>query len=338
MKALIYKGPHEVAVEEREIPRIKGNALIKVSYSGVCGSDLTIVSGKHPRAKAPLVLGHEFVGTVVEVEDNPDGIKVGDRVTMYPLFSCGKCLACRAGNKHVCNTLQLIGIDCDGCMAEYASVPTSKLIKVPDDIDDETASLLEPLAVIVHGIHMSGFKMMDEVMVTGGGPIGILTGIVLKEIGAAHVYITEIDKFRLSVCKELGMDIIDVETCDPVSFIREKTNGEGVDLLIEASGAPFAAEQMTDLVRVRGRILVLATHKKPTSVDLMKVNFKEISLVGSRVYTKEDYRQAVNYASRIKGSLKKIITHRLPLAEGHKAFDMINDKSQNTLKVLIQSN
>jgi len=269
MKALIYKGPHSVEVEERQIPKEKGNALIKVKFSGVCGTDLAIVDGKHPRAQAPLIPGHEFSGHVVEVEDNMENIKAGDRVTMYPLLSCGNCLACRTGNRHVCNTLKLIGIDCNGCMAEYASVPPNMLIKVPDEIDDEIAALLEPLAVVVHGIYQSGFNMMDEVMITGGGPIGILTGIVLKEIGASHVYITEIDKFRLSVCKKLGFTAIDVEACDPVEYIMGKTDGEGVDLLFEASGSQFAAQQMTDMVRCKGTICMLGVHKKPAPVDLM---------------------------------------------------------------------
>jgi 2-desacetyl-2-hydroxyethyl bacteriochlorophyllide A dehydrogenase len=338
MKALVYQEPYKVTIEERPVPRVKGNALIKVSYAGICGSDLTIVRGKHPRAKAPLIMGHEFIGTVVEVADNPENIKPGDRVTMYPLLSCGKCYACRTGNWHVCKTLRLIGIDCDGAMAEYISVPPSMLVKVPDEIDDEIAALLEPLAVVVHGIHQSGFRMMDQVMISGGGPIGILTGIVLKEIGAAAVYISEINQFRLSVCQELGLQIIDIEKDDPVQYIKEHTNGEGVDLLIEASGVPVAAQQMTELVRCKGNICMLSNPAAPAQVDLRQISFKELSIIGTRVYTKEAFRQAVNYAPRIKESLRKVVTHQFKLAEGSKAFETINDQSQNTLKVLIKSN
>jgi 2-desacetyl-2-hydroxyethyl bacteriochlorophyllide A dehydrogenase len=338
MKALVYQGPYQVTIEERPVPRVKGNALIKVSYSGICGSDLTIVRGKHPRAKAPLIMGHEFTGTVVEVEDNPENIRPGDRVTMYPLLSCGKCYACRTGNWHVCKTLRLIGIDCDGAMAEYISVPPSMLVKIPDKLDDEVAALLEPLAVIVHGIHQSGFQMMDTVMISGGGPIGILAGIVLKKMGALEVYISEINRFRLAVCKELGLNIIDVEKDEPVKFIKENTNGEGVDLLIEASGVSVAAQQMTEIVRCKGHICMLSNPAVPAPVDLRQISFKEISIIGSRVYTKEAFRQGVNYAAQIKESLRKVITHRFPLAEAPKAFEILNDKSQDTLKVLIKSN
>ncbi|HBE78466.1 MAG TPA: dehydrogenase [Firmicutes bacterium] len=338
MKALVYQGPHAVGIEERPIPHQKGNALIKVSYSGICGSDLSIVDGKHPRAKAPLIMGHEFSGKVMEVESNQDNITVGDRVTMYPLLSCGKCLPCRTGNSHVCRMLGLIGIDCDGSMAEYVSVPTHMLVKIPDAIDDEIGALLEPLAVVVHGVHQGRFRVMDEVMITGGGPIGILTGIVMKNIGAAHVYITEIDPFRLSVCKEVGLDVIDMEKENPIEYIKEKTDGEGVDLLVEASGVPVAAQQTTELVRCKGTICMLGIQKSLTPIDLRQLNFKEITMVGSRVYTKEAFKQAVNFAPQINDVLRKVITHRFSLADGVKAFEAIHDKKQNTLKVLIKSN
>ena len=111
MKALIYKGPGDLAVEEREIPDINGNALIRVSYAGICGSDLSIYSGKHPRAKAPLILGHEYTGIVQEIRENPQGIRTGDRVLVLPTISCEKCPACRTGHENVCSTLRFYGID-----------------------------------------------------------------------------------------------------------------------------------------------------------------------------------------------------------------------------------
>lgn len=337
MKALVYKGPCEVEVQEKQIPRIAGNALVKVSYSGVCGTDLSIFAGKHPRAKGPLILGHEFSGTIIEVEENPQGIQPGDRVSGFPLISCGECLACRTGNRHVCNTLRLTGIDYDGCMAEYASMPANMLMRIPDDLEDEVGALLEPLSVIIHGIHQSGFQLMDKVMITGGGPIGMIAGIVLQEIGAGIVYISEVNPYRLSVCKDLGLHAINLQADDPISYIKDRTNGEGVDLLIEASGSPQAAAQMTELVRSKGTICMLSVHKEPALVDVRQINFKEITMVGSRCQSREAFMQAVQYAPRIKESLRKIITHKIPLAESHTVFDILRDPDQKALKVLIDS-
>lgn len=335
MKALVYMGPKNVVVEERNIPDNKDCALIKVSYAGICGSDIGIVSGKHPRAKAPLVLGHEFVGVVESIKENECGIKKGDRVVTYPLIVCGKCLACRTGNEHVCNSLGLIGIDVDGGMAEYASVPIEKLYKVPEGLEDDVATLIEPLAVIVHAINEIGVKFGDVVVVTGAGPIGLLTGLALRDAGASDVYFTEMDDFRLSMCKEFGFKAIDIKNSDAISVIRQNTNNEGADIIIEASGVPKAALDMTEMVRAKGRILMLSVHKQPDPVDLRQINFKEITVLGSRVYTRNDFQYATQYALKIKEDLAKLISHRVPLKNGDEAFRIVDDRNVNKLKILI---
>lgn len=335
MKALIYKDTDTLKTEEREIPCKKSEVLVKVKYAGICGSDLSIVSGKHPRAVAPLVPGHEFSGVVERIDSNANGFVMGDRVVINPLVSCGLCRACRSGNEHVCNTLRLIGIDWDGGMGEYASVPMESLVKIPDELEDDVSALVEPLAVAIHGIRESRLSFLDNVLIIGAGPIGLLTGIVLKDSGASDIYITEVDDFRLSVCKELGLKAIDAKTTDISSFIKKNTGGEGADIVFEASGNAIAARQMTDFVRVKGTVLILSVHKDPHEVDLRALNFKELTFTGSRVYSKLDFEKAVNYAVEIKDALKRIISHRVPLSEGSKAFEFANDKNSNALKVLI---
>ena len=335
MKALIYMGPKNVVVQDHNIPDNKDCALIKVSYAGICGSDIGIVLGKHPRAKAPLVLGHEFVGVVESIKENKRGIKKGDKVVVYPLIVCGKCRACRTGSEHVCNFLRLIGIDVDGGMAEYASVPIEKLYKVPEGLEDDVATLIEPLAVIVHGINEIGVNFGDNVVVTGAGPIGLLSGLALRDAGASDIYFTEIDDFRLSMCRKFGFNAIDIKNSDVISIIRQNTDNEGADILIEASGAPGAALQMTEMVRPKGRILMLSIHKQPNLVDLRQINFKEITIAGSRVYTRQEFEYATKYAVKIKEDLAKLITHRVPLKNGDEAFKIVDDKNVNKLKILI---
>ena len=153
-------------------------------------------------AKAPLVFGHEFLGVAAE-----DGkrIKKGDRVVPYPLLSCGHCKACRNGNEHVCNTLGLIGIDVDGGMCESVYVDEDVLYKVPEGVSDKAAAVIEPLAVLVHAIHMSGFEPLDTAVVAGAGPIGMLCAVMLKHAGASQIFISDVAEKRLEAARELGM-------------------------------------------------------------------------------------------------------------------------------------
>ena len=203
MKALIYAGPKVAEVREVEEPKpVEGAVKISVKYCGVCGSDIGIFLGTHPRAKAPLIFGHEFLGIV---EEDGQKFKKGDRVVAYPLLSCGHCRACRAGNRHVCNTLGLIGIDKDGGMCETMYVDENVMFKVPDGVSDRAAVTVEPLAVIVHALHQVGFQARETAVVIGAGLIGILTGIVLKYCGAEKVFISDIFEKRLALAEELGM-------------------------------------------------------------------------------------------------------------------------------------
>ena len=333
MKALVYMGPNKVEVRDVPDPTPKaGSIKIKMKYCGICGSDIGIALGTHPRAKAPLVLGHEFLGEVVE-----DGkkFKKGDRVVAYPLLSCGHCLPCRTGNAHVCNTLGLIGIDIDGGISEYGYVDEDVLFKVPEDVSDKVATVIEPLAVIIRAIHQSKFKPLDVVAVIGAGPIGMITGMVLKHMGASKVFISDIDEKRLEKTKEFGMIPVNAKIESMEKVTKAATDGEGVDVLFECSGAEIAAMEMTDITRVGGNICMVSVHKAPHKVNLRDINFKEQHMIGTRVYTKEEFRQAVEYSSQIREDLEKIISHVVPLKDSEKVFDMIANPDCGTVKVIV---
>lgn len=333
MKALVYTGPKQTEVQERSVPQPKeGQLRVKVKCCGVCGSDIGIFLGGHPRAKAPLILGHEFLGTV---ESDGRRLKQGDRVVCFPLLTCGHCLACRSGNSHVCNSLGLIGIDCDGGIAEYVCADEDMLFKVPDSLSDKAAVVIEPLAVIVHSMHMAQLKPLDCAVIIGAGPIGILTGIVLKHLGASKILISDVFDKRLDLARELGFTAVNSAREDFLQIVRDATGGEGCDLLFECSGSEPAALQMTDLTRVRGTICMTGVHKKPHAVNLQAINFKEQTLVGTRVYTKEDFRKSVDLAALLQEDLEKVVSHIVPLEESPKVFDMIADPECGTVKVVV---
>ena len=333
MKALVYAGPKQAVLREVPEPAPREGALpIDVKYCGVCGSDIGIYLGTHPRAKAPLVFGHEFLGHVME---DGETFKKGDRVVAYPLLSCGHCRACRTGNAHVCSTLGLIGIDVDGGMCERLYVDEKVLVKVPEGVSDRAAVVIEPLAVILRAVHQARFKARDVAVVIGAGPIGMLTGIVLKDIGASKVFISDVAEKRLAIARELGLTAVNAAKEDLKQIVLDATDGEGCDTLFECSGSAAAAREMTELTRVSGGICMVSVHKAPHEVDLRQINFKEQWMIGTRVYTREEFDRAAAYCEKLQPQLEKVVTHIVPLKDAERVFDMIADLSQGTVKVVV---
>lgn len=336
MKALIYKGPESAAVEEVAVPEPKeGQVRIRVSFCGICGSDIGIFAGKHPRAKAPLVLGHEFIGTIEKVNNTSGKFKVGDRVTPYPLISCGTCGACQNGTPHVCRSLKLLGIDVDGGVAEYVCCDEDVLFRIPDELSDTAAGVIEPLAVIVHTMHRANFKLGDSVAVYGAGPIGLLTAIVAQDGGASRVVISDIDQGRLNLAKEMGFEIVNSKETTMEKYIADTTAGEGVDVVFDCSGVESAIMESSKVCRVGGTVCVTATHKAPHTVNLQDVNFKELTYVGSRVYTLESYGKTVLYAKSLEPKLEKLVTSVVKLEDSASVFATLADPKQLAVKILV---
>lgn len=333
MRALFYEGPRQAVLRDVQEPLPRPGAVkLKIKYCGICGSDIGIFLGTHPRAKPPLIFGHEILGIV---ETDGQKFRKGDRVTVFPLLSCGECLPCRTGNSHVCNSLGLIGIDVDGGVCEYAYVDESALIKVPDGVSDKAAAVIEPLAVIIRAIHQSGFKMLDSAAIIGAGPIGMLTGVVLKRAGASKVFISDVAETRLAAAASFGMIPVDSRSDNLEKAVKRETDGEGCDVLFECSGAESAAMEMSEVARVGATICMVSVHKAPHCVNLRDINFKEQHVVGTRVYTKEEFRQAAAFSPHIQEELERLVSHVVPLSESERVFDMILDPACGTVKVLV---
>jgi (R,R)-butanediol dehydrogenase / meso-butanediol dehydrogenase / diacetyl reductase len=323
MLSATFIGPYEIEARETEIPVPgHGEVLLKVYASGICGSDLAIVSGQHPRAKPPLVIGHEFSGAVTSLGAGPTGdFQIGDRVTLFPLLTCGTCYACRNGFSHVCASLRLIGFDRTGGMADYVVVPADLLVRLPADMTYETGALIEPLAVCIHAVSRTTVRPEDTVVVLGAGPIGLLTAMTLRSKGVEKIYVTDIDPFRLDIVRALRFEALDSSQSDIVAYIKDVTGGDMADRVFEVAGVQDSATQMTDLVRPRGTVVNVSVFKKQPMVDMRSVNFKELTIIGTRVYTPADYRTALDIAGTMP--LREIVSHRLPLTEVAGAFKTI---------------
>jgi 2-desacetyl-2-hydroxyethyl bacteriochlorophyllide A dehydrogenase len=332
MKSIVYRGPREIVVEDRPLPRIgAGEALIRVSHVGVCGTDLNIYQGAHPRAAAPLIMGHEFAGTI---EDGHPSLGKGTPVTVYPLVSCGRCAPCRTGRPHVCEQLRLIGIDSDGGMAEYVKAPVDKVVTLPASLSLRDGAFVEPLAVGVHAVRRSGYKPGDTAVVFGAGPIGFCVASCLRYFGASDVIIVEANPYRLDVARKLGFTTIDATRENVVGTVKELTGGQGSDLAFDCAAHPSVQAHLLDLLRVQGTAVVVGSYKAPPPVDLLKVEFRELTMIGIRVYEPGDYDIAVRILESKSLDLDPLLSEREPEA-GPEMFDQLV-RGSNNIKVLFK--
>jgi 2-desacetyl-2-hydroxyethyl bacteriochlorophyllide A dehydrogenase len=291
MTAAVWEGPDAVAVREVPLPAVPdGWALVEVLYDGICGTDLAIVHGTHPRAQAGLIPGHEIVGTVVE--PGAHGPRAGTTVVVEPLISCGRCRACRSGARHVCRDLKLYGIDAPGGLARFVALPPDTLHELPATVDPRVGALVEPLAVAVHAVATAAVHGGDVVAVAGGGPIGVLTALVARHAGAGQVVVSEPSPWRREVLAELGLTVVPAER-SLTDVVHELTGGEGADVTFDAAGHPAVAPELTSATRVLGTVVVVGVHKAPAPVDLREVCFKELTMRGVRVYTRADVERAI---------------------------------------------
>lgn len=330
MAAFVWRGGEEVAVEEVPRPvREEGWALLDVAYAGICGTDLHICAGEHPRAQAPLVLGHELVGTLAT--DLP-GLPVGQPVAVEPLLNCGRCAPCRAGRTHVCERLRLIGIDVPGGVAEQVAVPAGRLLALPEALSLRRAALTEPLAVCVHAVRRAEVPLNEPVVVAGAGPIGLGVASCARLAGASAVFVSEPAPARREMAEALGFTVLDAE--DPGADLHERTRGEGATVSFDSAGHPAVAARIAGWTATSGRIVFVGTYGRPAALDLQDVVFRELQAVGVRVYTRRDMETAVALLADGRVDPDPLITRVVDLAEAPEALARL--RTGEELKVLIE--
>jgi (R,R)-butanediol dehydrogenase / meso-butanediol dehydrogenase / diacetyl reductase len=328
-----YVGDHTIAIDEATPePPAKGEVQIKVAFTGLCGTDLHILHGNmDARVTTPLVFGHEMSGTISALGDGVSGWSVGDAVTVMPLDWDGTCPACLAGNQHICQNLNFIGIDSPGSLQGYWSVPAEVLVALPATLRLDHAALVEPTAVAVHDVRRGNVQPGDKVVVIGGGPIGVLIASVAREFGGTVVVI-ELDPNRRAQIANLGFETLDPRETDQVEWVTEWTGGAGADIVFEVSGAAAAVLGATDLAKVRGTLVVVAIHPTPREINLQRVFWRELTILGARVYQRVDFEKAVELLERGVIPADLLITKIVPLAETQDAFaDLENGRAMKIL-------
>lgn len=332
MKAVRMYKPGDLRVEDVEKPiPTDDEVLLKVMACGVCGSDIPRVNtyGAHI---APLTIGHEFSARVEQVGKNIKNFKVGDRVTVPPLMPCYQCEWCEKGLYSLCENYDYFGSRRDGAMAEYVCAPEANLLKLPDNVDYIDAATTDPCANAIHGLCQARVQEGDTVCIYGAGPIGLFAIQCAKVFGAKTVIAIDLGDRKLSIAKECGADhIIDSKEQDAVAAIREITNGEMADVVVDFTGAPPAQLNAINSAGKMGRVaLVGISHKGLTlgEKEVDNIMRGQISLIGSwNSFTKPfpgyDWTESIKLFAQGKITSKPMISHKLPLEDAPEIFKQI---------------
>jgi 2-desacetyl-2-hydroxyethyl bacteriochlorophyllide A dehydrogenase len=285
------------------------------------------------RVHFPQVIGHESSAIIEAVGPGVTNWKVNDRVTVRPLDPCGQCPACQRGHSHVCQKLKFIGIDAPGAMQGLWTVPAHTLHRLPENLSLETAALIEPIAVACHDVRLGETKPNEFAVVIGGGPIGALVALVAQHKGA-RVIVTEINPFRIKLLQQLGLEVYDPRTTDIPALVQSETKEAGADVVFEVSGTAPGAELMTKLPGVRGRVVMVAVFPKPVPVDLHKFFWREMRLIGTRVYEPQDFDEAIDLLANTPVPFAKLITGIYPL-DGLEKGLLEMEQGADVMKILI---
>jgi 2-desacetyl-2-hydroxyethyl bacteriochlorophyllide A dehydrogenase len=331
MKALVYTDPNVLQLQERPRPElVDGEVVLKIDAVGICGSDMHAWHGHDPRRKPGLVLGHEFVGTVVE--SAADGFEPGTRFTGNPLITCGVCDYCVQGRNNLCANRTMVGMTRPGAYAEYMSIPAASLIAMPQDMTDMAAALTEPAATAWHAINLS-LRVLPRpihecsVLVIGGGAIGMLAGLLLKHLGVARLTISEPNPLR----REAVQAHVGCETLDP----HFQAPGENqYDYVLDAVGAKVTRQQAFVAIKPGGVIMHVGLQDWASEIDMRKLTLSEITLLGTYTYTTADLRATVAALhAGVFGDLRWV--EQRPLAQGQRTFQDLDEGRSASAKIIL---
>lgn len=337
MKAIKLEKPWEISMVETAKPTPKkGEALIKIVTAGVCGSDIGALRGTNGLVSYPRVIGHELAGIIEQIEDdNPKGLKVGDRVIVDPYLYCGNCYPCSIKRTNCCTDLKVLGVHVDGGMAEYFCHPADMLMKIPDEMDFVLAAMAEPLTISLHGIHRGGLKSGEFCAIYGAGPIGLLAGMAAEAYGA-HVIMIDLVQERLDFAKSVGIEyIINSANEDVVSKVSEITNGNMAHLVMECTGANACIRGCLDIVCNAGRITFTGWPKNETSIPTDMITKKEVDIRGARTSAGE-FEEAVELICSGKVDVKKILTKVVSMDNAADTILDIEKNPANYMKVVVE--
>lgn len=334
-KAAFYEGNRTVSTGTcTPVDPGPGEVQIRVSHCGICGTDLHIFHGAmDQRVKMPAVLGHEMSGEISAVGAGVEGWATGDPVTVMPLDPGPALPEREKGYWHIASTLKFMGIDTPGAFQEFWTVPAKTLFRLPPKLSLEHGALIEPLAVACHDVRMGEVQPGEKAVVIGGGPIGLVNALVARHAGA-EVVMAEVNPYRVEFLRELGFACVNPRVENLQQHVLDWTDGAGADVVFEVSGSSAGAAAMTELCRIRGRVVLVAVFAHKPEVDLFRFFWRELKLQGARVYETEDYQQAIDLAASGALPLDRIITETTALDGLQGGFEKM-DSGGACMKILV---
>ncbi len=341
MKKLLLTDINKLELVEETIP-VSGEeeAVIRVKYAGICGSDMHIISGQHPTAKPPFVMGHEVCGEIYEINSKRrSDLKPGDKVAVHAVKGCGSCEMCRSGRENLCEHIEIMGAGCDGFYSEYVLCRADRIIPFKPNVDMKNAAMVEPLTIAVHDVRRSGLQAGEDVFITGAGTIGILIAMMAKLTGAAHVVIGEINPDRIRIGRELGFDVIDTSASDFEMQCSAVTGGNKFDKVFEVTGFQGGFDNCLKMIKRGGVMVQVGMPGSGMFEGGFHVNdiiFNEASYFGVRNSTSRSMAVAAKIIDDglLDEQLQKMVSAIYPKENALEAFDEAR-KDKSLLKILI---
>lgn len=337
MLQAVMTEPGVIEFNEVDVPDInKTQVLLKVKKIGICGSDIHVFHGKHPYTSYPVVQGHEVSCEIVKLGLDVKEYKVGDRVTVQPQVTCGKCYSCLNGNYHICDDLKVMGFQTTGLASEYFAVDYKKLVKLPDDLSFDYGAMVEPLAVAVHAINRGGDVKEKNILVMGAGPIGNLVAQTANALGAKKTMIVDISEYRLELAKKCGIQYcVNLNNDDLSKEIIKHFGNDKADLILECVGVNATMTEAIENARKGTSIIVVGVFGDLAYIDLGLVQDRELKLIGTLMYKEEDYKKAIKLLEQKLVNLELLITKTFKFSEYLKAYNYIEKNKDKSMKIII---
>ena len=343
MKAAVLDGVKNIVIKDIPVSELKEEQIeIKVSAVGVCGSDVHLWKqgkGWNPNQQGDFVMGHEFCGVVTQTKS--DKFKVGDRVTFWANLYCGECDMCKQGLEHLCrevNGTNYIGFVCNGAYSEKFVGDAKRAYKLPDNVSDIQAALIDPLMVAYHAVRKSEIKLNQKVLIIGAGIIGQMMAHLVKQAGATYIATTFVNDLKIQKAKEIGDfdEYFDGRSSDIVEQLRNASNG-GFDIVFEAVGHDSTLDLAMNAVKPGGRVVVIGNSITPTvQFNMNKMVLNEVQLIGSVSCTRVEFEETIALISKRIINPENYVTDILPLDELQKAMERLTDPNDPALKMVVK--
>lgn len=340
MKAAFLQDYYKIVIEEVPEPEPAPKEVkIRVVVTGICGSEIHAYRGTHPFRRPPSILGHEMAGDVVALGSEVRGFALGDRVTINPQKVCGVCEECRSGHQNRCPHKMMLGVQgWTGSFGEYIVCPEELVYRLPDHLSYEEGSMVEPLAVGVHAVGVSGLGAGSSALILGGGTIGLCTMAAALEAGAAKTIVTDAVDFNLKVARELGATATaNVRTQEVGQVVAEATDGKGVDFAFVTVGLSSVVNHAIEAVKKSGQVILIALFHEDIAIkDSFAIVGGERVIRGSQTYNPADVEKALDLIASGRVNAQKFITQRLPMSQVQYGFEIVDKKLEDCVKVVLK--